>query len=380
MQSAGRFWKNRPYFSASRIGVNVLHIDEQRGWRGGEQQASYLIQGLARRGHRVFVVGRPGSLFLKSDHAGASPMCIAAPFITEFDLYTALLLARAVRRHQIDILHAHTSHAHMAACLARQLAGGGKVVVSRRVDFAPRRGLFSRWKYSLPDHIVAVSNAIADVMRAYGVEETRLTVVSSATDPVRFDVSPLPRHMLGVPEGAPLLGNVAALVGHKDHATLLNAITLVIKHLPELHLVIAGEGVLRPRLEARIARLDLGNAVHLLGHRNDVPRLLRALDAFVLSSNLEGRGGAVLEAMICEVPVVATAAGGLPELVVHEKTGFLSPVGDADSLATSIIRVFQEPALAREMAVRAASNVREKFCVDAMVEGNIRVYERVLAE
>jgi glycosyltransferase involved in cell wall biosynthesis len=84
--------------------------------------------------------------------------------------------------------------------------------------------------------------------------------------------------------------------------------------------------------------------------------------------------------MICEVPVVATAAGGLPELVVHEKTGFLSPVGDADSLATSIIRVFQEPALAREMAVRAASNVREKFCIDAMVEGNIRVYERVLAE
>jgi glycosyltransferase involved in cell wall biosynthesis len=232
----------------------------------------------------------------------------------------------------------------------------------------------------MPNHFVAVAPAIADVMRDYGVEGSRLTVVSSATDPSRFDVPPLPREALGVPEGAPLLGNVAALVGFKDQTTLLDAMPFVLQALPSLHLVIAGEGNLRPRLEAQIAWLGLEGAVHLLGHRNDVPRLLRALDAFVLSSNLEGRGGAVLEAMICEVPVVATAVGGLPELVVHEKTGFLSPVGDADSLATNITRVFQEPALAREMASRAAALVRGKFCVDAMVEGNIRVYERVLAE
>jgi glycosyltransferase involved in cell wall biosynthesis len=362
------------------IDVNVLHIDEQRGWRGGEQQASYLIQGLVRRGHGVFVGGRPGSLFLKSDHGATSPICIAAPFITEFDPYTAFLLARAVRRHKIDILHAHTSHAHMAACLARQLAARGKVVVSRRVDFAPRTGLLNRWKYSLPDHIIAVSNAIADVMRAYGVDESRMTVVSSAADPSRFQVPPLSRRAIGIPEDAPLVGNVAALVGHKDHATLLNAMPMVLQALPALHLVIAGEGNLRRQLEAQIERLGLAPSVHLLGHRNDVPQLLRALDAFVLSSSQEGRGGAVLEAMICGLPVAATDAGGLPELVVHEKTGFLSPVGDAQTLARNIVRIFREPALAREVAGQAAVYVRERFCVEAMVEGNIRVYETVLAE
>jgi hypothetical protein len=144
MQSAGRFWKNRPYFSASRIGVNILHIDEQRVWGGGEQQVSYLIQGLVRRGHHVAIAGRPGSPFLRHEHGGISPIRIAAPFITEFDPYTAFVLARGVRRYEIDILHAHTSHAHSAACLARRLAGRGKVVVSRRVVVAPRRGFLNR--------------------------------------------------------------------------------------------------------------------------------------------------------------------------------------------------------------------------------------------
>jgi glycosyltransferase involved in cell wall biosynthesis len=358
--------------------VNVLHIDEQVGWRGGEQQASYLIQGLVRRGFRVVIAGRSNGLFLASEHGGVPFVRIAAPFVTEFDPYTALVLARAVRRHKIDILHAHTSHAHAAACFARRLAGRGKVVVSRRVDFAPRRGFINRWKYAMPDHIVAVSAAIADVMREYGIPEERLTVVSSATDPGRFNAAPLARYALGAPEGVPLLGNVAALVGHKDHATLLSAMPLALAELPELHLVIAGEGHLRSQVEGQIARLGIGSSVHLLGHRDDIPGLLRALDAFVLSSNQEGRGGAILEAMICEIPVVATAAGGLPELVMHEKTGLLSAVGDPHALARNIVRIFREPALAREMARNGASYVRENFCVDAMVEGNIRVYESLM--
>jgi len=358
--------------------MNVLHIDEQRGWRGGEQQASYLIQGLARRGHQVVIAGRRGGQFLWAKHGGAPVIRVAAPFVSEFDPYTALILAHAVKRHRIDILHAHTSHAHTAACLARRLARCGKVVVSRRVDFAPREDFFNRWKYSWPDRIVAISDAIGGVMRAFGIEENRLAVVPSATDPARFDVAPLSRRVLGVPEGVPFLGNVAALVGHKDHATLLDAMPEVLKALPTLHLVIAGEGGLRSQLEAQIARLRLSESVHLLGQRNDVPNLLRALDAFVLSSRQEGLGTSVLDAMACGVPVVATAAGGIPEMVVHEQTGLLSPPGDPIALAASIVRLFREPGLAQTMVQNAHELVQRKYSVDAMVEGNIGVYEALL--
>jgi len=357
--------------------MNVLHIDEQRGWRGGEQQASYLIRGLARRGHQVAVAGRPGCPFLQANHDADLLARVAAPFRTEFDPLTPVVLARAIIRHQIDVIHAHTSHAHTAACLARILARRGRVVVSRRVDFPPRPGAFNRWKYAQPDRIVAVSSFIARVMEQYGTPSERLRVVHSGSDLSRFDVEALSRAELGVPEGVPLLGCVAALVGHKDHATLLDAMPRVLDALPGLHLLVIGEGHLRADIEAHIARLGLGGCIHLLGHRNDVPRILRALDAFVLSSKEEGFGGAALEAMACRLPVVSTDAGGMSDTVVHEKTGLLVPIRTPAALADAIIRVFKDDALVRTLRENGPGQVKN-FSVDRMVEGNIAVYEELV--
>ena len=367
--------------SSSRKGqwVRTLHIDEQRGWRGGEQQAGYLVRGLAERGHTVVLAGRANGAFLSGDYGPNIRERVAALFLGECDLFTAWLLARTVKRHAIDIIHAHTSHAHTLACLARVFAGRGRVVVSRRVDFPPKRHGFNRWKYGAPDQIVAISNRIADVLRSFGVPETKLSVVHSCIDPSRFDVEPVSRSELGVPAGAPLLGNVAALVDHKDHATLIAAMPAVLCELPDARLVVAGEGPLRRKLERQIAELGLGGAVTLLGYRKDVPRLLRTLDAFVLSSKLEGLGTSILDAMACELPVVATAAGGIPEVVQDEKTGFLVPPQDPEALASAILRVFREPAYARGVARAGKALVCERFAVKTMVEGNLRVYERLLS-
>lgn len=358
--------------------MNILHIDDQRGWRGGEQQASYLIQGLVKRGHHVFLAGRSDGAFLNADHATDELARIAAPFWGEWDLWTAWTLARAVKTCDIHILHAHTSHAHTSACLARALARRGKLVVSRRVDFVPKGTFVNRWKYDYPDHFIAISGRITEVLRDFGVQEPRLTLVHSGIDPARFDVEPLPRSTIGVPEGVPLLGNVAALVGHKDHSTLLAAIPLVLREVPDLRLVIAGEGELRPALEKQIAELGIASSVRLLGYRTDIPRLLRALDAFVISSKQEGLGTAILDAMACELPVVATAGGGISELVAHERTGLLTPIQNPEALASAIVRVFREPALASVIAQNGRRLVVDRFTVDAMIEGNLRVYQRVL--
>jgi len=357
--------------------VKVLHIDEQTGWRGGEQQAHYLIRGLAQRGHENVLAGRAGSEFL-SREADPNALRVEAPFAGEFDLWTAAKLARAIRAYGVDIVHAHTSHAHTQACLARALARRGRVVVSRRVDFVPRPHALNRWKYRKPDRVVAISACIADVLRGFGLEPPQLAVVHSAIDPTRLDVPPLSRDELGVPAGVPLLGNVAALVGHKDHATLVAAMPHVLRRLPELRLVVAGEGELRPAIEAQIAGLGVGHAVTLLGYRRDVPRLLRTFDAFVLSSKQEGLGTSVLDAMACALPVAATAGGGIPEMVVHEECGLLSPPQDPEALARSIVRLFEDPALARRLGENARARVLDGFTVDRMVEGNLRVYEELL--
>jgi len=357
--------------------MNVLHINEQRGWRGGEQQASYLVRGLAQRGHNVIIAGRPGSEFMRSNHGLDSLEKVTAPFLSEAGLYTAARVAGAVRRYDVDILHAHTSHAHTVACIARALARRGRVVVSRRVDFTPRGNPFNRWKYAMPDAIVAVSSYIARVMREFGIENSRLAVVHSGTDASRFSVPPVPRAQLGMPDGVPLLGCVAALVGHKDHATLLNAMPLILNKIPELRLLLIGEGNLRPQIEAQIEKLGIQKSVKLLGHRSDVPNILNALDAFVLSSKEEGFGGAALEAMACNLPVVSTDAGGMSDTVVNEKTGLLVPVQNSPALAEAVVRVLTDRGLVQKLRQNLPAQV-QRFSIDAMIEGNLKVYQSLL--
>jgi glycosyltransferase involved in cell wall biosynthesis len=254
------------------------------------------------------------------------------------------------------------------------------VIVSRRVDFVPKSHLLNRWKYRTPRRIVAISERIADVMRAFGVSDERLRVVHSGIDASRFDVAPLARASLGVAEDAPLLGNVAALVDHKDQRTLIAAMPAVLQRLPQLRLVIAGEGPLRPALEAQIAALQVGHAVTLLGQRSDVPRLLRTLDAFVLSSKEEGLGTSVLDAMACGLPVIACAGGGIPEMVRDGETGYLVPPQQPAALADAIIRAFTQRDATRAIVQAASARLDAQFTAERMVEGNIAVYDEALRE
>ena len=356
----------------------VLHVDEQTGWRGGEQQASYLIHGLADRGHRCIIAGRPGSPFIKADHGAPDLLRIEAPCRGEIDPVTVMRLACAVRANKVDILHAHTSHAVTYACVARSLARRGKVVASRRVDFPPNRNLFSRWKYRQPDRIVAISDRIAQVLREFGVDEGRLRIVHSGIDVDRFDQPPLTREELGVPEDAIVIGNVAALVDHKDHATLLDAMALVVRDTPHAHLLIAGDGPLHETLLNQTKTLGIEWNVHFLGYRKDVPRILRALDLFVMSSKEEGLGTSVLDAIACDIPVVATAGGGIPEMIKHHETGRLAPVQNPKELAACILQAFRNPNQSAIMAARAKALLHEKFTTQRMIEGNLSVYEELV--
>lgn len=353
----------------------IAHLDEQLEWRGGEQQASWLVQGLVRAGHQVLLIGRPESPFLRSDHGGVAVERVMLPLRGEWDLWSARRLARIVRQRPVDILHAHTSHTHTIACLARRWAGRGKVIVSRRVDFAPRRGLLNRWKYRAPDLFLSVSHKVDEVLAAYGVPARMRMVVHSAVDLTRAEASPLSRTELGVPEDVPLLATAGALVGHKDHGNLLDAMSIVLRSFPDARLLIAGEGKLRRELEAKIAELGIGSRVMLLGHREDAPRIIRAADVYVSSSWSEGLGTSVLEALAGGTPVVATMAGGAAEMVVPGETGYLVPCRDPEALAEAIVMSLRHRDRARAMAERGKQLAVEQFGVERMVRDTMRAYE-----
>src|SRR4029077_18550752 len=166
---------------------------------------------------------------------------------------------------------------------------------------------------------IAISEAVRAVLLADGIPRRNITVVASGIDPdeVRRAAATTlnVRARLGLSPNTPLVANVAALVGHKDHGTLLRAAHSARAPRPDLHWVVAGEGELRRSLEAELARLALGDRVHLVGHIPQADALNAEADVFVMSSKEEGLGSVVLHALALGKPVVATAGGGLCEIV-----------------------------------------------------------------
>jgi glycosyltransferase involved in cell wall biosynthesis len=356
--------------------LRILQVDTARGWRGGQNQVLLTAQGLARRGHQVVLACQRGGVL--EQRARAAGLDVRAlRFHGDLSPLAVAALARLLRAERPQVAQLHDPHAVACGVLA---AAGGRtlpLVATRRVDF-PLHGRWSRWKYGRARRVVAVSAAIRDVLAADGLEASRLRLVHEGVP----DRPPAPDARaalaaLGIPAGAPVVGNVAALTGHKDHDTLLRAARLVLDHMPGARFVVLGEGERRPHLEALHRELHLGGGCVLAGFRADVDRLLPAFTVFCLSSSMEGLGTSLLDAMAFARPVVATRAGGIPEAVEDGVTGRVVPPRDPAALAAALLDVLGDEARARAMGEAGRRRYEERFTADRMVEQTLAVYEEI---
>lgn len=349
----------------------ILHVTTERGWRGGERQLELLVRGLAPEFHQVVVVRPRSEAERRLPSTGAAVVPI--PMRGGWDLLSALRLRRLARERGAEILHAHTSHAHaLGLPSARTL--GIPLVVSRRVESRPGLGRMARRKYRAPEaHFVAVSRSVAQGLAAAGVPRERIEVIPDGIDLERFPRGADPR-----PADAEVrFVNVAAMSPEKDQATLLQAFAVLESDDPRVRLTIAGSGPLEAELKALVASLGL-ERVAFAGWREDVPALLAAGDAFVLSSRREGLGSSIMEAMAAGLPVVATRVGGIPELVRDGETGTLVEPGDASGLARAMGRLAADGPLRRSMAAAARSEALSRFGAGRMVEAHAALYRRLL--
>jgi glycosyltransferase involved in cell wall biosynthesis len=323
--------------------VRVLQVDSGREWRGGQNQVRLLCREL---------VGRPGIgnhliTAVASRLAERARTDGVSVIETSWDVGLSpsawFALGRAVTEFQPDIVHVHDSHSLSLAMWLRRwrrMADPYVLVAHRRVDFhvKPR----SAWHRA--NRIIAVSDGVKRVLVQDGVNERDIVVIHDGVDPgeIRASASSAPdiRQRLGLPPDAPLAVNVAALVDHKDQRTLVAAAAAARAGAPHLHWVIAGEGPLRDVLQREIANLGVGDIVHMLGYVEPVDALIREARVFVMSSKEEGLGSVVLHALALAKPVVATAAGGLPEVVSAD---WLAPVGDAAALADKVLQALDHP-------------------------------------
>jgi glycosyltransferase involved in cell wall biosynthesis len=356
--------------------MRILHVDSARGWRGGQNQVLLTAAGMARRGHHVSVACQAaGPLEGRCRDAGLEIHPLR--FHGDFSLAATLSLASVLRRERPALLQLHDPHALAAGLLAQRLGPRTATIATRRVDFR-LHGRLSRAKYRAADRVVVVSGAIAQVLEGDGVSPQRLRLVHEGVT----DRPPLPGGAellagLGVPAGAAVIGNVAALVDHKDHATLVEAAARVVRERPETYFVVAGEGERRGDIEARVQALGLGRRFILAGFRHDLDRLIPAFTLFCLSSRLEGLGTSLLDAMCFSRAVVATAAGGIPDAVEDGSTGRLAPTGDPSALARALLDVLADPERREAMGRAGRCRFEERFSADRMVERTLEVYAEV---
>jgi L-malate glycosyltransferase len=362
--------------------VRIVHVNTEHTWRGGESQVFNLMRGLRGLGHEVEAVTLPGSALMRRCRDESLPV-IELPMRSDADLAGAFRLARHLKRHPCDVLHAQTARAHSIGLLARRFGAKARLVVSRRLDFPVRRNLPNRWKYrsTLVDAYIAVAEVIRGILIDAGVDPARVTVINSSIELGRFtgvgDHRLSVREELRLPPDAPVIGNVAALAWHKGQKDLIAAMPHVLESLPEARLVIVGGGDEEEALRSQAAALNLEDRIRFTGMRHDVPRLLTAFDVFCMPSYLEGLCNSVLEAFAMKVPVVATRAGGLPEIVEHERTGLLAPPRDPASLAAAIVRMLSDRALAERVGDAGHRLVHARFSVDHMVARTVELYERI---
>jgi glycosyltransferase involved in cell wall biosynthesis len=353
--------------------LRIVHADSARTWRGGQNQVLLTSRGMAARGHEVWLACQDGGP-LESRARAAGLAVRPMGFHGDFSPSALVGLARLVREAQPDVVHFHDPHAVSAGLAASSLAPGFRRIASRRVDF-PLRGMLSRWKYGACRRVIAVSRAIAAQLEADGVPKDRIRVVyEGVPDRAAGGDGRQTLETLGVPRDALVVGNVAALTGHKDHSTLLEAAALVRTRLPQVWFVIVGDGELRGELERRRRALGLDDRVVFAGFRDDLDRLIPAFSIFCLSSHMEGLGTSLLDAMAFSRPVVATAAGGIPEAVEDGVTGRLVPPRNPVALADALVEMLSDAGTLQAMGAEGRRRFEARFTADRMVEQTLAVY------
>ncbi len=357
-----------------------LHIDTARTWRGGQNQVLTTLMGLRAMGHRTLLVAHSEGELRQRAAEGLDLVPLAPK--TEMDLTAAWRLSRLIKQLKPDIVHAHDPHgvamAALALSMSTQLAKP-PLVAARRVDFHLRGSSLSRWKYRQVDCFICASEAIRQLLIGDGVPPGRAVTVHEGIDIERVErTEPAQLHgEFWLPHHAPLIGNVAALVPHKGQRHLIEAARVVLPQAPDARFIIAGEGELRPALERQIKDYHLEKHVLLAGFRPDVLSLHKAFDIFAMSSITEGLGTSLLDAMAAGKPIVATRAGGIPEVVVDGETGLLVPPRDHEAMADAIVQLLKDEILRRQMGDAGRARARALFSAERMVQNTLQVYQRV---
>ncbi|HWN11037.1 MAG TPA: glycosyltransferase family 4 protein [Pyrinomonadaceae bacterium] len=369
--------------------MKILQISSADSLGGGERHLVDLVHGLVSRGHEVQVAVRPNSPLIDQllpDKVQISTL----PLRNALDVSSARSLARLVRRHDIQIVHAHMARDYPLASYAVRENKQARLIVTRHVLFPLNR--LHRITLGKAARIIAVSNAVATQLRVDEIAAAdRISVVLNGVDAKRFENARgrFDRDQFlaaaGLPANTLLIGTVGELTPLKGQEEFLRAAAEVRKQFPASYFIVAGtdnssDNKNRAFLEQLIKDLELTPHVRLVDWVDDLPQLYCALDVFVSASHTESFGLAIVEAMASGTPVVATETEGALEIIQARETGLLVPVGVVAALAAAITELLEDSDKRVQLAVSAQQTVIAQFGIERMVDETEAIYRAEIRE
>ena len=369
-------------------GAHVLHLIDGLNVGGAEMLLRELSVQLVERGFQVSVgYSTPGPLVQELKSFGM-PLT-RLPRLMRVDPLLMGGMIQLCRKVSPQIVHTHLFKSDFHGRLAARIAGVPIVVstlhsMDRWAQVRPLGSLYG-WTARFADKLIAVSE---DVHRFYAnhmaIPDEKFVTIENGVDVQRFtgqeSAGHAVRQELGLDRSTTVLGIVGRLTPPKDHATFLKAAALIRQNAPQARFLIVGDGPLRKELETQVHELGLTEAVTFTGLRKDIPAVLASLDVLVFSSLWEGLPVTLLEGMAAARPVVATAVGGIPDVVLHEKTALLVSPSDAEALAQACLKLVVDDKTRSSMGQLGLERVRTHYSMRRMVDRTANLYTKLLQE
>lgn len=374
----------------------ILHIITNLPVGGAQDNTLLTVEHLPRERYEIHLLFGPEGRWLSRAQSIEGIRCIEMPTLVRpirlfKDARALLAMTRLIRRERYDIVHTHSSKPGFLGRLAARLAGTPVVIHTIHGfpfnDFMPRvkHDFFvalERWASALTHRLITVSELNRQKAIALGIAPAdKFQTIYSG---IQFDRFDLPvdraalRRSLEIEGDRPVIGFVGRLSPQKDPLCFVAAMPEILRRHPGALILMVGDGELRQAVETEAKRLGVDSALRILGFREDVPQLLRAMDLFVLSSRWEGLGRSLTEALYCGLPAVATAVEGVPELITDGETGRLVPPEQPEAIADAVNDLLSNAGRAQAMAAAGQARVKALFDVQRMVDDIDALYQTQL--
>ncbi|UOD33905.1 glycosyltransferase family 4 protein [Deferribacteraceae bacterium V6Fe1] len=357
--------------------VKILHVDTGKEWRGGQRQALLLHKGLLENGFESYLVANSkGELINKFDKN-----ILPFDFKGEVNPLSILNLTKIINKIKPDIVHSHDAHSLTPLVIIKMLGKDFKLLHTRRVDFSVKKNLFSTLKYTnkYVNKIIAISEAIKNILINDGIDGNKIEIIYSGVEFKNPDNYECPDDLKKILEGHYIVGCIANFADHKDHKTLIKAFNKLFELRKDVKLLLIGDGPLFNEVVDFAKALPCFGNIVFAGFRKDVYSCLKCMDIFAMTSKEEGLCTSIIDALSFGLPVIATKAGGIPELILDNINGLLCNVKSHEDVFSKLMYIIDNEDIFKKLKSNTHKTI-EEFSNNKMVDKYIKLYYKLAGE